>query len=67
VSGNENNNFDKCFLGDFGGTMGLWLGASVLAAIQLIDYLFTSCSVKCARRRKARITGKGADNSGYNA
>ncbi|XP_067951695.1 acid-sensing ion channel 1C-like [Watersipora subatra] len=37
-------------LSDFGGTMGLWLGASVLAAIQLLDYLAMFCSVRCCKR-----------------
>ena len=40
------------FVGDFGGTMGLWLGASILATVQLLDYLIMLCLIKCGKNKK---------------
>ena len=34
-------------LGDLGGAMGLWLGASILAAVQLLDYCAAACHTRC--------------------
>lgn len=32
--------------------MGLWLGASILATAQLIDYLIQTCIRKCCNKNK---------------
>ena len=44
--------------GDFGGTMGLWLGASILAAVQLLDYLITRCAAKTCKNVKTKEATK---------
>ena len=38
--------------------MGLWLGASVLAAVQLLDYLITRCAAKTCKNVKTREATK---------
>ena len=46
-------------VGDFGGTMGLWLGASILAAAQLLDYLFMLCAAtacNCSKERSSTVS-----------
>ena len=49
------------FTGDFGGTMGLWLGASVLAAVQLLDYLILRCIIKC--RKSGKISSQHSEDT----
>ena len=39
------------FAGDFGGTMGLWLGASILAAVQMADYCIMKCIYCCCTKK----------------
>ena len=54
--------------GDFGGTMGLWLGASVLAAVQLLDYIIMCCSAKCSRSKTGNAgKANGTTRSGTHA
>lgn len=31
--------------------MGLWLGASVLAAVQMLDYCIAACHTRCCKGR----------------
>ena len=44
--------------------MGLWLGASVLAAAQLMDFCIMSCASKCCRKRKETNNKIQAMNNG---
>ena len=34
--------------------MGLWLGASILAAAQLIDYIVMRCFYKCSKKNSTK-------------
>ena len=42
--------------------MGLWLGASVLAVAQFLDYLAQRCSQKCCYRNTADATDEPVSN-----
>ena len=45
-------------LGDLGGAMGLWLGASILAAVQLLDYCAAACHTRCCSGTHSCKTGQ---------
>ena len=47
------------FVSDFGGAMGLWMGASALTIIELVDLVFRLCHRGCCQKGKSKKKSPG--------
>ena len=52
------------YISDCGGSLGLWIGASVLTVLEIFDFLFQYVALLCRRSHGKQTSKHGGDKSG---